>query len=67
MLLKMNQNTFTFKGVMYRVKTYSWGSITFKSIYFPEISNEWLLQVYITIVFIEHLEEHDKHILNFTH
>ena len=58
----MNPKTFTFKGILYRVKTCSWDFESFTSIYYPEIFsmagyNNW---------FIEHLEEHDKYILNVT-
>ena len=35
-LLKMNPRTFTFKGILYRVKTYSWYSKTFGSACYPE-------------------------------
>ena len=35
--LKFNPNTFTFKGICYRVITCSWDSKTFRSIYYPEI------------------------------
>ena len=67
-LLKMNPDTFTFNGISYRYKTCSWDSKTFRSIHLPMIekyccSSPW---VNITIVFIEHLEEDDKYILNFT-
>ena len=58
MLLKINRNTFNFKVILYRVKT-------FRSIYYPEIfsmtDSDSSLSVNITI---EHLEEHDKYILN---
>ena len=36
-LLNINSNTFTFNGVLYRVKTCSWDSKAFRNIYYPEI------------------------------
>ena len=36
-LVKMNPSKFTFEDILYRVKTSSWDSKTFRSIYYPEI------------------------------
>ena len=69
-LLKMNPDTFTFNGILYRFryKTCSWDSKTSRNIHDREIlllSSPWV-NIAIVFIYIEHLEEDDKYILNFT-
>ena len=71
MLLKINPNTFTFKGILYRVKTCSSDSKTLRSIYYPEIFSvvDFGSGLYLDKDinrFHRTIRKHDKHISNFT-